>query len=106
MRITGSLPLHIARAYGLPPTGQAGPLKSAESVAPAQRPRRPDVYQSAEGARLENLVAAKVSQAVDFNTSDVPRPEPGDALQLYTRAADKVEAAVAVQVGRNLDVTG
>ncbi len=30
----------------------------------------------------------------------------GEIFQLYTRAADKIEAAVAVQLGRSIDVTG
>ena len=80
MRIDSALPMHITRAYGVGPT------------APAAKPR------------ASSLVAARVDKPVDFKAA--PVQSPSNVLQLYNRAADRVEAAVAIQVGRELDVTG
>ena len=72
-----------------------------------QAVRATDAYEAADRASsIDQLIAGKVTQAVDFNTSTLPRPSTSEPFQLYTRAADKIEAAVAVQVGRALDVTG
>ena len=43
-----------------------------------------------------------LSRTVDLVTDNAV---PG-VLQMYTRAADKIEAAVAVQLGRTVDVQG
>jgi hypothetical protein len=83
MQINGGLPFHIARAYALP----AGCSPAA----------------TATGVR--SLVAASVERPINLE-GDLSGPAPADgALQLYTRAADKVEATVAVMLGRTLDVT-
>jgi hypothetical protein len=82
MRITGSLPQHVARAYGLtPPTP---PI-----VAPAMR----------------ELVAARTTAPIAFDGSSAP-VSAATAFPLYSRAADRIEAAVAVQFGRAIDMTG
>jgi len=51
-----------------------------------------------------------VSKPVDFDGVPAPRraatAAPTNVLQLYTRAADRVEAAVAIQLGRSIDVQG
>jgi hypothetical protein len=86
MQIIGHMPLHITRAYGV--------MKAA----PAHR--------AANAAVPQKLVAGKVARPVDFTAAESRTSPASDALQLYTRAADRVEAAVAIQVGRRLDVTG
>ena len=47
-------------------------------------------------------VAARVVQRVEFETPSVP-VQPGQ-LNMYTRAADRVEAAINTVVGQMLDV--
>jgi hypothetical protein len=90
MRIDGSLPFHIARAYRA--SGLSGPALATRAV------------ESQSAAGPQRLVGATVGRAVDFHAS--PAAASLGAFQLYTRAADKVEAAVAVQVGRTLDLQG
>jgi hypothetical protein len=103
MRITGSIPNHIARAYGITPKppattiGRTAPVTSPQptsSIAPAPATER-----------IQNLIGARVSGGIDFAAASTPT-RPGGAYQLYTRAADKIEAATAIQIGRSLDVTG
>ena len=79
-------PMHIARAYGVQPTA---PLAQTQAA--------------------RQLVAGNVSQAVSFDAAQAVRsagsPSPA-VFQMYTRAADRVEAAVGVQIGRSIDVKG
>jgi hypothetical protein len=93
MRITGaSLPFSIAKAYGVKPAGPSAPVSP---------PAAPLAARSSQAAAL---VAGTVSTPVNF---EIAARIPGQGvLPMYTRAADKVEAAVAVQVGRKLDITG
>lgn len=106
MRIDGTgnfVPPHIAKAYGVPatarPTSSPSPQPLA-SIGPAQ---------NASPARLptnaQALVAGRVQGPVEFDGVSVPRTNPL-ALNLYTRAADKIEAATAVQIGRTIDIKG
>jgi len=102
MRINGSIPIHIARAYGLPPTKNVAPVRPSD---PIEKTGRADAPPTQRGpGNIEKLVAGKVPGAVDFASASTPT-SPAGAYQLYTRAADKIEAAVAVQLGRNIDVT-
>jgi hypothetical protein len=54
--------------------------------------------------RVEGLVAAQVNHPADWSAPEPPRA--GGGFAMYTRSADLAEAAVAIQVGRTLDVTG
>lgn len=47
-------------------------------------------------------VAARVSAAPEFESSSVPKT-PGN-LSMYTRAADRIEAAIESQLGRRVDI--
>jgi hypothetical protein len=108
MRITGPInpaqpmPLQAAKAYGLQP-----PRPTSTEVAGMIRPTtRRDAVNLSPG--VQNLVAGAVSQSASFDAPAVtttPRVAvPGHVLQMYTRAADRVEAAVAVQHGRTIDL--
>src|SRR5690606_29760601 len=104
MRIVGSfgsIPPHVMKAYGLRPTAATPPTASLNSIG---APTRADAYRPRE--TVQQLIAGKVSQPVDFNAAPPARPAAAQAqvFQLYTRAADRIEAAVAVQLGRTLDV--
>ncbi len=132
MNVSGSgLPLHVARAYGM--TGPSAPARPTAPAAPGRpdAPTRPNPVRetfapSAAAAptaatalridpatpaspaateRIGRLVGGRVAGAVDFSGS-APTASRGDVLPLYTRAADKVEASVAVRLGGSLDVRG
>jgi hypothetical protein len=126
------LPFNAARAYGLTGPGAGarpfpgrGPAE-APTAGPVAAPARPgDVRQTtataptapalqidpsrglepAASARISQLVGGRVPGRVDF-TGSAPTASRGDVLPLYTRAADKVEASVAVRLGSALDLRG
>ncbi|MHC4991653.1 MAG: hypothetical protein ACYTGC_11805 [Planctomycetota bacterium] len=81
MRVDQALPFHIARAYGV-----SQPVAASPATPPAK------------------LVAASVREPAALPAQDLARTE--GVLPMYTRAADLVEAAVAVQLGRSVDLTG
>jgi hypothetical protein len=108
MHITpGQFPVHAnlinaAKAYGV---SRPAPAAQAQPATPISFTIKPDVYEASVPA--QKLVAGTVAGSVNFDGS--PRaatPSNAYAFQMYTRAADKVEAAVGVQVGRALDVSG
>ncbi len=91
MEIRGPLPFHVAKAYGAvaPP---ATPVSSAKlSAASAQRLVAGTVSVPADPALASNAPHATARSA--------------DSFPLYTRAADRVEVATAVALGRNVDRT-
>jgi len=109
MRIsgTGSLPRHIASAYGVANRQGAAAANQPSASATPSRVARPDGYRPAGSA--ERLVAATVKQPVEFAETTQAYSNAagaGRALQLYTRAADRVEAAVRIELGRSIDVRG
>jgi hypothetical protein len=71
-------------------------------------PQAVRAYQvSREATTTQKLVAGTVTQPVDFVPHVPAAPSPASApavLQMYTRAADKVEVAVAVALGRTIDL--
>jgi hypothetical protein len=85
MRIDSALPMHIARAYAIKPSAPAAAAAKPQAV--------------------NDLVAGRVAKGVDFNAPAAPMAG-GNVLQLYNRAADRVEAAVSIQIGKQLDVKG
>ncbi len=100
MRIGNGIPSHVARAYGVAQPGRARavpPMSPPAASVPARRAQ--------SNAPPEDLIAGIVRQPVEFETPTAPSPTLGSSFPLYTRAADKVEAAVGVQVGRVIDST-
>ena len=136
MRIDGSIPptipFHVARAYGagtaaqparpgpvakVDRTGFAPVLARVERASAANLEARPRI-DAVEASGARQLIAATVPGAVDFSGAQ-PRPSvsvattstptadrDADALPLYRAPWDKNAAAVAVQVGRSLDISG
>jgi hypothetical protein len=103
MRISSSFPIHIARAYGVAPAMRAAPIAKAGAAATIQRAERAAAQETGENVR--QLVAGQVSGPVDFASASTPI-SPAGPYQLYTRAADKIEAAVAVRTGQAIDLKG
>ncbi len=100
MRIGNGIPSHVARAYGVAQSGRA------RAVPPMSPPAAPVPARRAQPeAPPGDLIAGTVRQPVEFETPMKPSPPHGASFPLYTRAADKVEAAVGVQVGRVIDST-
>ncbi len=104
MRITFSQPAQLVQLYGIKPSGLARPDLSAATHRPHEAGGRP------EPPRLDQTVARLVAGVVRGPIAFGPQPQPGtllsSTLPLYKRAADKVEAAVAVHLGRMIDVVG
>ena len=104
----------LARMYG---TGAAAPVKAASptgvvgKVGPA-KPAAPVDKAEVKGRApaMNALVAAVVPGKVDFS-GESTKPTTaglgaGGTYQMYRRPTDKMEAAIAVSVGRGLDVQG
>jgi hypothetical protein len=107
MRITGSgnlIPPHVARAYGVPNAKPFALPAATASVSPAAPATSLDQASTAKPA-TQSLVAGQVRGPIEFDGTSVPRPAAG-VFHMYTRAADKIEAATAVQIGRTLDIKG
>ncbi len=102
MRITFSQPAQLVEFSGINPSGLARPDRSAATHRPHEVGGRP------EPLRLDRTVARLVAGIVRGPIAFGPQPQPGtpvgSTLPLYKRAADKVEAAVAVHPGRMIDV--
>ena len=86
-----------ARAYGVrlqhPAVQQVQPVKEA--------PRASQIKRSAD-----QLIAGSVRESTDFESSSANPAKIKNVLQMYSRAADKIEVATQVSVGRSLDVSG
>ena len=95
MTIPPTFPFHVARAYGV---NNASALRSAAS--PAASPAAQDGISQLLGGSVQQPVSFAGGFASAGSNAALP------TLQLYTRAADKVEAATAVQIGRMFDLNG
>jgi hypothetical protein len=105
MRIDGAgnfISPHIARAYSVA-TARAVALPQGASTAPIGAISPASTPNAIAGPTA--LVAGRVPGAVRFDGVSVPRPDMS-VLNMYTRAADKIEAATAVHIGRTIDVKG
>lgn len=104
MRIDPSLSLHASRAYA-PAVMDGSKAVAVQAAVSADTLAK---ITPAKPSPLNALVAGRAAGGVSFETS-APRAASSQlpaAFSLYTRAADKVEAAVAVQMGRTVDVRG
>ena len=92
MQVGGSFPINIARAYNLAASQKAAQVGPVAQATPAKA--------------IEQLIAGKTNQPMRFDGGAGAASVAGPALQLYTRAADRIEAAVGVALGKSLDVRG
>lgn len=107
--IPATFPFHVARAYGASGTAQTPrvPAQPAGGVTASSRAAGVEAPADAQNVRLlspagKTLVAGVVPGRVDFS-GDQPAPS---GLQFYRHPADRNAAAVGVQLGRSLDVSG
>ena len=59
------------------------------------------ITQQVVATPAQQLVAAQVSGKVNFDGVDLSEVQP---LQLYTRSADRIEAATRIATGQHLDI--
>jgi len=103
MDSTRPIPFQAAVAYGMKPGAQIRPA-SVRAGSPIQPPVPPA---GAKGSPAAKLVSGKVDSPVSrgqgFDGPRAPMPNASGALQMYSRAADRVEVATAAHLGRILD---
>ena len=99
----GSIPFPAHRA------GQA----YAGNARVIQPPRTPEQAQSngTSTDRIDQLVAGEVSSPINRGegfdeVSGAPKAQTTGSIKLYSRAADVVEVATELSLGRTIDVTG
>jgi len=117
MQINGNnIPFHVAKAYGVRSTASPKPAApvarpSAAPTPTSDVPRAGSVREldalaaGRRTARVDRLVGGTVHRPINFDGAATARTD-GGPLQLYNRAADRVEAAIGVNVGRSIDVQG
>ncbi len=104
MRITPATVALATRAYNVKPAQPSPPADNARITQPDTLSLRSVPTITATTAA--NLVSGSVVRAVNFDHHAPAPTQRPDTLALYTRAADKVEAATAVHVGRMIDLNG
>jgi len=102
MHVSGPIPFHVARAYGQASAARPQFGAPADHEQATGTPAAPQLRAAQSAARISGpLIAGKVSGSVDF-TGAIPTA--GHSHSLYNRAADRVEAATAITIGRSLDL--
>ena len=99
MDSTRPIPFHAAVAYGMKPGAQfrrGNQPAGATIQAPVAKP-------STAAKLVSGKVDSPVSRGQGFDAPRAPMPNASGALQMYSRAADRVEVATAAQLGRILD---
>lgn len=96
----------------IPPTaiGRAARAYNVRLQHPAVRQVQPvkEVPKASEIKRgADQLIAGTVRESAEFESTNNLNPaKVRNVLQMYSRAADKIEVATQVSVGRSLDVSG
>ena len=97
MRITNSsIPIHIARAYGIEQAINASRASSPSETAASEK-------SLASSASARQLVAGVVSGGVDFSANQPVASAP--ALAMYRHPADRNAIATTIDAGRIIDTT-
>ena len=91
-----SFPTAAAQAYGL--RGQQPPTSAASEPAAQARGQRPRAVDQLVGGTVQS----DVNRGVGFD-GDAPAPA---SMAMYSRTAERLEAATRVALGQQLDVTG
>jgi len=107
MEIQGSIPFHVAQAFGIRSVAPTINLAKSHALTDSTHLNGDLASNAPAGVKrsplIDRIVAATVHRPIEFDGAATVSPSA--SLQLYTRAADKVEAAVAVNVGRAIDVS-
>lgn len=95
----------------VPPTaiGRAARAYNVRLQHPAVRQVQPvkEVPKASEIKRgADQLIAGNVRESAEFDSTNTSPAKIRNVLQMYSRAADKIEVATQVSVGRSLDVSG
>lgn len=99
MDSTRPIPFQAAVAYGMKP--QTATTRIGTPIKP------PVAKTSPATGLVSGRVESPVSRGQGFETPrTAPGPSPNGNLQMYSRAADRVEVATATQLGRILDARG
>lgn len=99
MDSTRPIPFQAAVAYGMKPGTQ---LRTA--VQRAGSTIQPPIAKASPAAKLvSGKVDSPVARGQGFDAPRAPMPNASGALQMYSRAADRVEVATAAHLGRILD---
>lgn len=92
-----------AGARPIAATPEARAASATDKVEFTSRPAATqNTPQKSTETQLNRLVAARVSTPVDF----APAARPAGSLDIYHHPADRNAAAVAVDLGRAIDVSG
>ncbi len=115
----GSIPFHVAKAYGVTPSAAprpaaARPAAPVEPATPAARTATVGPASTSRSSQIDALIGGRVPGRVSFDggsgvtnaAASARAAGPTFSLPLYTRAADRIEAATGVNLGRTLDVRG
>jgi hypothetical protein len=105
MDSTRPIPFHVAAAYGVKPLRpQQQPTTQPFTQRAGAAIRPPVEGASPAKALVSGRVQSPVSQGRGFDTPATSTSRsPSGALQMYSRAADRVEVATAAHLGRMLD---
>lgn len=106
MDVRGPIPFHAsvqaARAYGV-----AQPARTAANPASGLTPNSVAATTATPpAARADRLVAGRVSVNADPSLAPTQAPSAttaGGSFALYNRAADRIEVATSVAIGRTVD---
>ena len=95
----------------IPPTaiGRAARAYGVRLQHPAVKQVQP-VQEAAKASRIkrgaDQLIAGNVRESAEFEPTNASPAKIKNVLQMYSRAADKIEVATQVSIGRSLDVSG
>ena len=102
MKIGGPSPFRAMAAYQ--PAGRVAVqpgIRQSGAVAPSAAP---SPMNQAPTSAVQSLVAGRVPGGMDFDAASLIPNRPTNAFQLYTRVADRIEAATGVERGRVIDL--
>lgn len=106
------IPFHAAQAYGMRSGARDSAARDAQGrIQPplARAADRTDRVSASLAELVSGSVKSPVSRGAGFDAPQAAGPRgqaPGAPLTMYTRAADRIEVATQVTVGRTLDTRG
>ncbi|MBG81138.1 MAG: hypothetical protein CMJ39_10600 [Phycisphaerae bacterium] len=104
MEIGGPYPFRAVAAYQ--PAGRVAPQPAVRQQGVVAPSAVPSPTNQAPTSAVQSLVAGRVPGGMDFDAASVIPNRPTNAFQLYTRVADRIEAATGVELGRVIDLKG